>query len=332
MNFIEFILGAVLIFYGSNLLIDNSKIIAKVFNVSPLIIGLTIIAFGTSLPELVVSVVASFEEQGGGEIILGNVLGSNIANIALVLSVIAIFKTIRINILKIKLSLFFLVISTISALIIIYLDQLTYVSGILLLVILFLFMYSQFKDMIPERKKLDPNCNNNNFHYKYIFYLIIGIAMLGMGSKFFIDGAIGIAEQLELNVIVISLSIVAFGTSLPELITSVIAIRKNEPSFVIGNIIGSNIINILLVMGSCVIISPISLSELNIEWPIIFLIITTLVFTLLILFSKSINKIHGFSLLGIYLLFIYINFVIMNPNNIEDNVVQNRFIILYEKF
>ena len=305
MDFILFIIGVIFIFIGSNLLIDNSKLIAISLNISPFIIGLTLIAFGTSLPELIVSIVASFDEKG--DIVLGNVVGSNIANIALVLSLITIWKTIKIDYFSLKESLRYIIFSTIVLVFLIIYNKLIFISSFILLSIFITYIYSQFK-IINTSNNIDKSQKENNLKVKYIIYSFIGIFLLGLGSEIFINGAIGIAKLLGIPLIIISLSIVALGTSVPELVTSFIAMRKNESSLVIGNILGSNIINIVLVLASSIIINPININIQIIQIPLLLMIFSTIILLYIIYTQKEIHRTHGLILFLIYIVFIYLNF------------------------
>jgi len=312
MDYTYFILGAVFIFIGSNLLIDNSRLIAISLRISPFVIGLTLIAFGTSLPELVVSVMASFE--GKGEIVLGNVIGSNIANIALVLAIISIWKTIKFNYSDLKSSLSYIITTTIMLIIIIINNNLTLIPGVAFLVLFITYIYNQFR-MIKNNNDRNEDDEDTAFSIKYLIYAFIGVFLLGWGSNLFINGAVGIATLLGVPLIVISLSVVALGTSIPELVTSLIAIKKNEPNFVIGNILGSNIINLVLVLGSSIIINPIDVYNYDLSInhnalvSLIFMSITTLLLLFIIFFGQKITRIHGIILFLIYIIFIYSNFI-----------------------
>lgn len=303
-SLILFCIGSTLIFLGANLLIDNSKSVASSLGISPIVIGLTVVALGTSLPELVVSVLASLKNET--DVVIGNVLGSNISNIALVLAVILFIKPIISNYTKISNDIIFLILSTVIFSVLLIMSALHFIVGLFLLLLFVLFIINQFRAINKDPQSL--NENKDSFKYLHIFYIFIGIGMLGYGSDLFISGAIGIAISLGVPVIVISLSVVALGTSLPELVTSIIAIRKNEPSFVIGNIIGSNIINILLVLGLSIAINPIY------ENPTIYisvglLLLVTLLFFLLVRYKKNLSKFDGMILFSMYLVFIYCNFI-----------------------
>ena len=251
-SLILFFAGSCLIFLGSNLLIDNSKSIATTLGISPIVIGLTVIALGTSLPELVVSVLASI--KGESDVVIGNVVGSNISNITLVLGLILFLRPITVDYAKISKDFNYLLFVTSLLIVLGTTGMLNLFSGLFLLFLFILFIKRQFSAL--QNGVLTSESNKEDFRPMYLFYIFIGILMLGYGSELFISGAIGIAKFLGIPLIIISLSAVALGTSLPELITSIVAINKNEPSFVIGNIIGSNIINIVLVLGSSLLINP----------------------------------------------------------------------------
>ena len=300
MDFILFIIGSVLIFYGSSLLIDNSTLIARSLNISPIVIGLTVIAFGTSLPELVVSVIAIL--RGEGAIVLGNIVGSNIANILLVLGVIVTIKPLDINFSSLKQGSIYLLIATSCLMIMIWSQELSFIPGFILLILFGIYMISQFRS--NKKNDYDSDISEIDFKFLYILYIILGSIILGYGSHLFINSSIQIASFFNVPKIVISVSLVAFGTSVPELVTSIVAVRKGEPNFVIGNILGSNIINVFLVLGSSLIISDIYVTILGIFYPSIFMLVSALILILLLLLSSKLNRIHGLFLFILYLIFI----------------------------
>ena len=301
MDFLYFILGSICIFYGSAFLIDNSTLIARSLKISPFVIGLTVIAFGTSLPELVVSLMAS--TRGEGSIVIGNVVGSNIANILLVLSVVVIMRPIAITLNSVKQGAIYLIISTAILSFIIYYQVLNFSSGIVLLLFFCIYMINQFS----SKKSFDHEVNSDEaFNPIYIGYICIGIILLGYGSHLFINSSIAIAEFFNVPTIVISVSLVAFGTSVPELVTSIIALKRGELNFIIGNVIGSNIINIFLVLGSSLAVDDIAIMSEFISYPFFFMILSALLLLLIIFFTKMMSRMHGFILLTMYFLFIYL--------------------------
>ena len=311
MDFILFIIGSVLIFIGSNLLIDNSKLIALSLRISPFVVGLTLVAFGTSLPELVVNVLASINNES--EIVLGNIVGSNIANIALVLGFIAFWKVIEFDFEDLKHSLFYLVISTLLTAIFVLNDILSFYSGILLLFLFLIYLIHQYRDM-RSSDYIDDHSEDIDFNIKFVFFTILGATLLGFGSEIFINSSIGIAVFLGIPVMAVSLSIVALGTSIPELATSIIAVRKGEMRLLIGNILGSNIFNIILVLGASIAINPIQVyittldQSLNVFLPLFFMCFVLLLILYILYSYKETKRIHGLGLLLTYFIFIFCNF------------------------
>ena len=329
---LSFLFGSILIFYGAEMLIDNSKLIAESYKVAPenekvkrFIIGVTIIAFGTSLPELAVSSSASF--KGTSAIALGNVLGSNVANIGFVLGLIVLFKRIDFNFLSFKTDLNILLVITMLTIFLAWFNLLnTVYVGIFFLTCFLLFLSLQFYELfsIKETADLDSDnieSNETSFRVKYIFFVFVGMLVLGVGSEMFILGALGIAKLLGAHIYSVSLTLVACGTSLPELVTSMTAIRKDEPNFVIGNVVGSNIINILLVLGTSIFILPIDSQQmlissnseimqgsLNIRISLLFVLLMTVIFYFFCFKFSQIGRKKGIFLFALYLIFIILNF------------------------
>ena len=301
MDFLYFILGSICIFYGSTFLIDNSTLVARSLKISPFVIGLTVIAFGTSLPELVVSLMAS--NKGEGAIVIGNVVGSNIANILLVLSVIVIMKPIAINFDSVKQGAIYLFVSTAAIALLIYYQVLTFIPGLILLLLFCIYMVNQFFSKNSIDHGIDTDDSLNPIH---IGLICIGILLLGYGSHLFINSSISIAEFFNVPKIVISVSLVAFGTSVPELVTSVVALKRGEPNFIIGNVMGSNIINIFLVLGSSLLVDTIEISLEAICYPLFFMILAALLIIFITSFQKMMNRVHGLIFLAMYVLFIYL--------------------------
>ena len=213
-----------------------------------------------------------------------------------------------------KILLLYILISTIFVSAIILYGKLNLYSGLGLLIFFLCFIIGQFKSSVENNVNTEES--KKTLKINHIFLILIGIVALGYGSDIFIDSAINIASIFNVPTIVISVSLVAFGTSIPELVTSIVALKKGESGFVIGNILGSNIINLLLVLGTSLTINriPITFSEVNIL--VYFLIATTLIFIFILFFQKSINKFHGILLLIIYSIFIYFQF-----SNIPKDII-----------
>ena len=234
--------------FGGNWLVSGGVAIAKKFRISNLVIGITIVAYGTSTPELAASIAAAGDHSA---IILGNIVGSNIANVGMVIGVAAILVPLAVH--KSVLRKEIPIMLGVSALLVLLsIDgELSQYDGILLLIGLGIFVVYTFRSALKQREKSkdDTNSGKNNVYLKSIGLIGIGIIVLYIGAILTVDNAVVIAYEFGLSETIIGLTVIAIGTSLPELITSIIAIRKGHSDIGIGNIIGSNIYNILMIMG-----------------------------------------------------------------------------------
>ena len=234
--------------FGGNWLVSGGVTIAKKFRISNFIIGMTIVAYGTSTPELAASLAAAGDH---GAIILGNIVGSNIANVGMVIGVAAILVPLAVH--KSVLRKEIPIMLGVSALLVLLsIDgEISQYDGILLLIGLGIFVVYTFRSALKQREKSkdDTNPGQNNVYLKSIGLIGIGIILLYIGAILTVDNAVVIATEFGLSEKIIGLTVIAIGTSLPELITSIIAIRKGHSDIGIGNIIGSNIYNILMIMG-----------------------------------------------------------------------------------
>ena len=247
-NAILAVVGLALLCFGGNWLVSGGVNIAKKFRISNLVIGMTIVAYGTSTPELAASVAAAGEHSA---IILGNIVGSNIANVGMVIGIAAILVplAVRKSVLKKEIPI---MLGVSVLLVLISIDgEISQYDGILLLGGLGVFAIYTFKDVIKQRndnfEKTDQN--KKNIYLKSIGLIGLGIGLLYIGAILTVDNAVILAKEFGLSEKIIGLTVIAIGTSLPELITSIIAIRKGHTDIGIGNIIGSNIYNILMIMG-----------------------------------------------------------------------------------
>ncbi len=309
--FLLLILGLFLLTKGADLVIEGSINAAKRFNVSTLLIGLTIIALGTSLPELVASVQAVLNNAPG--LALGNIIGSNIANILLILGAGSIVSPIIIKKEQFKLDSYFLFLSTLFFSILIYFNLLEYKYGYLMIGLLISFLiidYLRAKkfgeekislvDMSElENKKLSSTSN-------IFLKIIIGLFILIFGAEILISNAIKIAKTLEVSEEIIGLTMVAIGTSLPELATIIAAAKKQETDLIIGNVVGSNIFNILGVIGVTSIITNIPVSHNIIKFDLWIMITVTAIFIFFIFNINYIKRITGLILLILYIFYIII--------------------------
>ena len=242
------LIGLVMLCFGGNWLVSGGVAIAKKFRISNLVIGMTIVAYGTSTPELAASIAAAGDHSA---IILGNIVGSNIANVGMVIGVAAILVPLAVH--KSVLRKEIPIMLGVSALLVLLsIDgELSQYDGILLLIGLGIFVVYTFRSALKQREKSkdDTNSGKNNVYLKSIGLMGIGIILLYIGAILTVDNAVVIASEFGLSETIIGLTVIAIGTSLPELITSIIAIRKGHTDIGIGNIIGSNIYNILMIMG-----------------------------------------------------------------------------------
>jgi cation:H+ antiporter len=247
-NVVLTIVGLLMLCFGGNWLVSGGVAIAKKFRISNLVIGMTIVAYGTSTPELAASIAAAGEHSA---IILGNIIGSNIANVGMVIGIAAIIVPLAVSksVLKKEIPI---MLGVSVLLILISIDgEISQYDGILLLAGLAVFAYYTFKDAMKQRaenkEKVEPG--KKNIYLKSAGLIGIGIVLLYVGAILTVDNAVVLAQEFGLSEKIIGLTVIAIGTSLPELITSIIAIRKGHADIGIGNIIGSNIYNILMIMG-----------------------------------------------------------------------------------
>ena len=242
------VVGLIMLCFGGNWLVSGGVAIAKKFRISNLVIGMTIVAYGTSTPELAASVAAAGEHSA---IILGNIIGSNIANVGMVIGVAAILVplAVRKSVLKKEIPImlgvsFLLVLISIDG-------ELSQYDGLLLLGGLGVFAVYTFKDAMKHREqsKEESSSDKKNVYLKSAGLIGLGVGFLYIGAILTVDNAVVLAKEFGLSEKIIGLTVIAIGTSLPELITSIIAIRKGHSDIGVGNIIGSNIYNILMIMG-----------------------------------------------------------------------------------
>ena len=252
-DIMNFLFGVALLYYCSDILINNGSLLAKKYNISRMIIGMSLVAFATSLPELVVSVFASF--QGKFDLVIGNIVGSNIANIGLVLGLSGIIYMMLCDYKNIKLDLFFLIISTLSFAGFLYFNLFENLYALFLILILCIYIYILIKSNKINNKSNDEDLNVPDHFNKLVIFIILGGLGLSIGSYCLIEGAIGIAKYFNIPEMVIGSTAIALGTSLPELAASLNAAKKKEFELVLGNIFGSNIINITLVFSTSIFIN-----------------------------------------------------------------------------
>ena len=311
MNVLFIFFGFLLLVVGGEFIVRSSVAISLKFNISKLVIGMTVVAFATSLPELIVSINAALNDSPA--IAINNVIGSNIANIALVLSIISILSYIEVdkNFFKKDWPIMF-VFSIFLVIFCVTNNSLDRYEGLILVVLLLLFIYYSLNNSDAEfsDSDLDDKLVSTS-NTKIIIWLLISSITLYFGADFLVNGAVDFAKQMNISEAVISVSIVAIGTSIPELAASLIAIAKREKGISIGNLIGSNIFNIGSVLGITAIIKPIQIANEIIERDLLWMLFFALLLLLIAIVPKrnSISKFKGLLMLFTYFLFIIYAFI-----------------------
>jgi cation:H+ antiporter len=313
-EYLLFALGIFLLLKGADFLIDGAGALARKLNVSSLLIGLTIVAFGTSLPELVVTILAAL--KGESDIIFGNIIGSNIANILLIMGVAAtihpvkvqhstVWKEIPMSFLA-AILLFALLNKSFVGLSAISTSMTSIYDGIILLLFFCIFIYYAFFVMKSKDALTEQNCPEEKLNtYSIIFFIITGLVGLYLGGKFTVSGAVFLAKHLGVSEFIISASVVAVGTSLPELFVGIKASLKKQPDLITGNIVGSNIFNILFVLAAAFIISPLIIPK--VAFDMIFLIFVTFLLFLFMFIGKKheLDRWQGIVFLLLYAVYIF---------------------------
>ena len=312
LNFIFLIGGTALIIFSADRLVNGASAIAKKFGINDLVIGLTIVAFGTSAPELTVNIFSAI--KGSTDIAVGNVLGSNISNIFLIVGVAAVIYPIHIQRntkwKEIPFSLLAIIILGILANDIL-IDKgnsnlISRSDGLILLSFLIIFLIYTFgmvknKDVTVVQEKGIKTLPLR----KAVIFIVAGLTGLYFGGKYLIDGAVNVAKLLGMSERVIGLTIIAVGTSLPELATSIVAARKKKPDIIIGNIIGSNIFNVFFILGTTATISPLPFNaQINFDLIIAGIASILLFLTTILIGKKTITRTEGIIFLIIYVSYI----------------------------
>ena len=299
--------GLVMLFIGAEGLIRGSSNLALRMGITPLVVGLTVVAFGTSTPELVVSLKAAI--IGNSSISLGNVIGSNIANIALILGVGALVRPLNIHA-KVIMREIPIMIGLSILLIIFLLDgELAFVEGLIFVIGIVVYIVVNIKLARNEKSVEISSEFEEGLKSKLgtpisVVLIVIGLALLVVGANLFVQSAVAIAKIFEVNDAVIGLTIVAIGTSLPELITSVVASYKKESDIAVGNVVGSNIFNILAILGITSLIIPISSAGIG-YIDLGMMLLTAILLLPLSRTSFSITRLEGAFLLLGYAGYIY---------------------------
>lgn len=320
MDLFFLILGVVLVLWGADKLTDGATGLARRFQVNDLVIGLTVVAFGTSLPEFVTSLFAAI--KGSSAISLGNVIGSNIFNTLVIVGMTALTRPIWVSKSTLAKDIPFALLSSL-VFGVLCLDlwfnatDENYISrgdGLILLFFFVIFMYYTFS--IARNKNEGEQVTEASLvqeasmpYWKIGLYIVLGLVGLVLGGNLFVSGASGIAADLGVSEAVIGLTLVAGGTSLPELATSIVAARKGNSAIAIGNVIGSNIFNVFFVLGICSFVSPMNATSVSLTD------IFILIFSMLLMWgfastSRKISRWEGLVMVVLYCS--YVTYLILN--------------------
>ena len=309
MEYLLLILGFVLIIVGATALTDGSVALATRFRVPEFIVGLTIVAVGTSMPEFVVSLFASIDGNDG--IAIGNVVGSNIFNIFAILGVCAIFAPLTFSELNIRRDIPLTILATVALVVVTLLGgDINRTEGVILLlgyiVMMALTIRADRKNFVVESN--DENDKRAKMPYWRIFLWIVG-GLLGLiyGGQMCVDNAVVVARNLGVSESVIAITLIAGGTSLPELASSLISIWRGSPSLALGNVLGSNIANILLILGTCSTITPLTMGGITMFDVYVALAATVVVMlSALVIGRDKLTRIEGVMFIAIYAAYVYV--------------------------
>ena len=309
MEYLLLILGFVLIIVGATALTDGSVALATRLRVPEFIVGLTIVAVGTSMPEFVVSLFASIDGNDG--IAIGNVVGSNIFNIFAILGICAIFAPLTLSELNIRRDIPLTILATVALVVVTLLGgDINRTEGVILLlgyiVMMALTIRADRKNFVVE--STDENDKRAKMPYWRIFIWIVG-GLLGLiyGGQMCVDNAIVVARNLGVSEAVIAITLIAGGTSLPELASSLISIWRGSPSLALGNVLGSNIANILLILGTCSTITPLTMGGITMFDVYVALAATVVVMlSALVIGRDKLTRIEGVMFLIIYAAYVYV--------------------------
>ena len=321
---ILFIAGITGVYFGAEWLVKGSSKLSRDLGIKPIVIGLTVVAFGTSSPELAVSLTASI--KGSNDIAIGNIIGSNIANIGLILGISAIALPLQVEKIIMKRELP-LMIAISAALYIMAIDKkIGLIDGVILFTGIIIFVSYQVYNTLNSKRKSGNSTGNadgktcitenadkqspagRKYLLYNILYIVIGLTCLLIGSHILVKSAIFIAGRLGVSEMLIGLTVVAFGTSVPEMATSVVSVLRKEADICVGNVIGSNIFNILMVIGSVALVRPLNVARetLFFEFPVMLLFSVALI--PMIRGNLRVNRLEGCLLTAGYFVFIFLLF------------------------
>ena len=315
-SIIALVIGFIVLIFSAHKLTDNGSKIANIYKISPLIIGILIFGFGTSAPEIFVSLLAAFE--GTPELAVGNAIGSNILNIALVLGITAMILPIEVNIDVIRKDGFFLIFATLAAGLLLWIGKdLSRIDGFILIILLAIFLWITYKDQKKDHHKFDNLSSNVDINQKKEIWVKLFFALIFLlaSAQLIVFSATKLADYYHVSDLIIGLTVVALGTSLPELAVAITSAIKKQHEMIVGNIIGSNIFNTLAVLAIPGLISPLKLQKELLITDYFYMLGLTIALAIFFLYSPvtkmkdTISRLEGFGLIILLSIYIYIRFL-----------------------
>jgi cation:H+ antiporter len=304
-NILFLMLGIAFLYFGGEGLVKGSSRLARSRGINPIVIGLTIVAFGTSAPEFVVSIIAAL--RGSSDLVIGNIVGSNIANIGLILAISALISPLMIQMRLLKIEVPIMIILSIILYLLAFNLTIGLFEGILIFLCLSTFViYSSInalKESIIVASEYQEFLGTDNSFLKNALFILSGLAALVIGARLVVNSSIFIANEIGISELVIGVTIVAIGTSLPELSTSIVAAYRKEHDIVVGNIIGSNIFNIGI-LGFVSIIHPINVNSGVLKYELPVMILFALSAIPIMKTGFKVSRLEGIFLLLFYSLFV----------------------------
>lgn len=301
LSLIILLVGVLFLVFGANFLVDGASVIAKRFNIPNIVIGLTIVAFGTSAPELVVNVISAL--NGKSAITLGNVIGSNVINVLVILGITSIIYPLTVARNTVRFEIPIALFASVLTYVLSKNGVLTRVDGFILLGFFLLFLMYNTYLTVTNREESELEVKN------YTLPVAIGVTVLGFillvfGGKFIVDSAVNLARNFGISERVISVTVVSLGTSLPELATSVVAAFKKNTDIAIGNVVGSNIFNTFFILGISAVITPIDVPN-NAFIDLILNMVASILLLAFVLRNYRLNRVHGLLFLSVYSAYLY---------------------------
>jgi len=311
-------LGLVMLYFGAEWLVQGASSLSLKLGLTPLIVGLTVVAFGTSAPELLVSLQANLEDPPKGGFALGNIIGSNICNIALILGVAAMVRPITVHRQVISRDMPILLLVTFTFVWMLRDNTISTVEAVILFATLVLYIVSSIRKGLKSNEEVEiegmdteeieaaKNASGMKVAF-FLFLILFGLAVLAVGANRLIEGGVGIAEHFGVPEVIIALSLVALGTSLPELATSIVASAKKQGDIIVGNVVGSNLFNILAVVGITGMIAPLFSDQIR-NQDIWFMVGLTVVSFPFMWSSRRLGRLEGAILLLFYFGYLFMTF------------------------